>query len=147
VFLLIASFLTVLLSTAHAQESHEINLINRCGSGSPVFNVGGNNMIGSASIAGQVRGGVAWLDNFASGLECENLGVNCGIVNFTLRNDAPNMNEAFFEVSGDHRFSPMSFHFDGACTQGAVCASADHCPDDVPVQCVGANVGISITFC
>ncbi len=54
-------------------------MINRCGSGTPVFLYGGNtNFLQSQTINGPLQGGVAWLDGFA-GANCLASGVNCGV--------------------------------------------------------------------
>ncbi|EIM89530.1 uncharacterized protein STEHIDRAFT_118719 [Stereum hirsutum FP-91666 SS1] len=141
-----------------AAESHQVTMTNKCGSGSPVFlyEADGNPQ-GPATVNGQLLGGVAWLDGF-SGADCLNSGVNCGIVEFTLRNDAPNQNAAdfSFQTQGNHQYVyNMAFNYFGACTESATCTSAT-CPgaftgsnteDGAPVQCIGSDVGINIVFC
>ena len=62
---------------------------------------------GSGTISGQLLGGIAWIDGLA-GHNCESSGVNCGAVEFTLRNDAPNQNAADFTLeaqsaNGNHQ--------------------------------------------
>jgi hypothetical protein len=73
-------------------------MTNKCSSGKPVFLFEGHpNPRGPTTINGQLLGGIAWLDGFA-GANCESSGVNCGAVEFTLRNDAPNQNAADFTL-------------------------------------------------
>ncbi|TFY73899.1 hypothetical protein EWM64_g10112, partial [Hericium alpestre] len=94
--------------------------------------------------------------------DCQSSGVNCGIVEFTLRDDAPNQNAADFSLLtgpglGNHQFTyGMAFNYLGACSQSAACPSADNCPgaftgndptSGAPVQCIGSEVGINIVFC
>ncbi|KAI0772579.1 hypothetical protein BC629DRAFT_729810 [Irpex lacteus] len=158
VLALLATFIIGLVQFTGAQEFHEVSFVNNCGFGNGVFTFFEHDVPqGSATVQGMILGGIAWLNG--TGNDCQADGVNCGVVEFALRSDIPNMNEAFFDISGDpadgsHQFTgPMSFHFDGVCTQGAVCASPENCPDEVvpglpvPLQCPGANVGITITFC
>lgn len=73
-------------------------MTNRCGSGNPVFLYQGHpNPRGPGTIQGQLNGGIAWLNGF-SGADCLSSGVNCGAVEFTLRNDAPMQNAADFTL-------------------------------------------------
>ncbi|TFK50106.1 hypothetical protein OE88DRAFT_318114 [Heliocybe sulcata] len=159
----IPAVLVALAGYALAQESHQISMINRCTSGNPVFlyEADGNPQ-GPTTIGGQVLGGIAWLNGFA-GADCLSSGVNCGAVEFTLRNDAPNQNAADFTLeaqpqNGNHQFTyPMSFTYigGGACNGlSDNCPSAGDCPDAFtdptngkPIQCLGTNAGIQITFC
>ncbi|KAI0083977.1 hypothetical protein BDY19DRAFT_899253 [Irpex rosettiformis] len=148
--------LATFVGLAAAQESHQVRMTNRCGSGRPVFLYENHpNPQGSGTIQGQLLGGIAWLDGF-SGANCLSSGVNCGAVEFTLRNDAPNQNAADFTLeaqpeNGHHVFTyPMSFAYTGACTKSANCPSANNCPgaftnptNGAPVQCLGGNVGVS----
>ncbi|KAI0818849.1 hypothetical protein BC629DRAFT_1579316 [Irpex lacteus] len=143
-----------------AAESHTVTLINNCGAGTPVFLYQGHaTPRGSGTISGQLLGGIAWLSNYKSD-NCLSSGVNCGAVEFTLRNDAPNQNAADFTLEaasaeGHHLFTyPMAFQYTGACTKSAKCASASNCPgaftnptNGAPVQCLASDVGIRITFC
>lgn len=83
-------------------------MTNNCGSGSPVFlyEADGNPQ-GPTTIQGQLLGGIAWITGL-SGVDCENSGVNCGAVEFTLRSDAPNQNAADFTLepqpeNGNHQ--------------------------------------------
>ncbi|TFK54716.1 hypothetical protein OE88DRAFT_949644 [Heliocybe sulcata] len=157
----IPAVLIALAGYALAQESHTISMTNNCGSGNPVFLYEGANPQGPGTINGQVLGGIAWLDGF-SGANCQSSGVNCGAVEFTLRNDAPNQNAADFTLepqpeNGSHQFTyPMSFSYTGG---GACSGLSDNCPsagcahafteptNGTPIQCVGTNAGIQITFC
>ncbi|KAK7060703.1 hypothetical protein VNI00_000433 [Paramarasmius palmivorus] len=83
-FSLVAS--TLALAGTALAESHNVKLVNKCGSGKPVFLYQGHsNPRGSGTIDGRVLGGVAWVDGFA-GADCKSSGVNCGIVEFTLTN-------------------------------------------------------------
>lgn len=73
-------------------------MTNNCGSGHPVFLYESDGTPqGPTTIQGQLRGGIAWLDGFA-GANCLSSGVNCGAVEFTLRNDAPMQNAADFTL-------------------------------------------------
>ncbi|KAI0347078.1 hypothetical protein BDW22DRAFT_1404747 [Trametopsis cervina] len=155
-----AAVLAAFVGFAAAQESHQVTMTNNCPSGSPVFLYEANGTPqGPTTIQGQLLGGIAWLTDFA-GANCENSGVNCGAVEFTLRNDAPNQNAADFTLeaqpeNGNHQFTyPMAFNYFGACSESASCPSADNCPgaftnptNGAPVQCIGSNVGINIVFC
>ncbi|EMD35955.1 hypothetical protein CERSUDRAFT_115902 [Gelatoporia subvermispora B] len=155
--------LVAFVGYALAQESHVVSMINNCGSGTPVFLDEANaNFQGSGTVQGQLLGGIAWIDGFA-GADCLSSGVNCGAVEFTLRNDAPNQNAADFTLeaqsaNGNHQFTyPMFFQYlgGGACNGlGDSCPSAGDCPDAFtdptngkPIQCTGVNAGIEITFC
>jgi hypothetical protein len=73
-------------------------MTNNCGSGKPVFqSLGADAPQGPTTVQGQLLGGIAWLDGF-KGADCQNGGVNCSTVEFTLRNDAPNQNQADFDL-------------------------------------------------
>lgn len=79
-------------------------MTNKCASGSPVFLYEADGTPqGPATIEGQLLGGIAWLDGFA-GADCQSSGVNCGVVEFTLRNDDPFQNAAdfSFQTQGNH---------------------------------------------
>ncbi|KAK7060719.1 hypothetical protein VNI00_000450 [Paramarasmius palmivorus] len=164
---LIAS--TLALAATALAESHTVTLVNNCPSGNPVFLYQGNGPRGSGTIDGQVLGGVAWVDGFA-GADCQSSGVNCGIVEFTLTNpDDPDNTQNAADYSlltgdglGNHQFTyRMNFAFTGSCSGVAApgpCTgnSASECPGaflgsdtegGTPVQCVGADAGITITFC
>jgi hypothetical protein len=85
-------------------------MTNNCGSGNSVFlfEADGNPQ-GPTTVQGQLLGGIAWLDGF-SRANCQSSGVNCGAVEFTLRNDAPNQNAADFTLepqpeNGSHQLS------------------------------------------
>ncbi|TFY75778.1 hypothetical protein EWM64_g8236 [Hericium alpestre] len=158
----VATVVASLAGYAAAQESHQVTMTNNCRSGRPVFLYQANSTPqGPTTIHGQLLGGVAWIDGFA-GADCLSSGVNCGIVEFTLRDDAPFQNAADFSLLtgsglGNHQFTyPMAFNYLGACTQSATCASPSNCPgaytgsnttSGSPVQCIGREVGIHITFC
>ena len=92
-------------------------MTNKCSSGHPVFLYEANgNPQGPTTIQGQLLGGIAWLEGF-NGANCENSGVNCGAVEFTLRNDAPNQNAADFTLeaqpeNGHHLLSVLSHRVD-----------------------------------
>lgn len=78
-------------------------LHNNCGSGNAVFlyQADGNPQ-GSTTIQGELLGGIAWVSGF-SGADCENSGVNCGAVEFTLVNPdggANTQNAADFTLEG-----------------------------------------------
>jgi hypothetical protein len=76
-------------------------MINNCGSGNPVFLYEANgNPQGPTTIQGQLLGGIAWINGFA-GADCLSSGVNCGAIEFTLRNDAPFQNAADFTLEAD----------------------------------------------
>lgn len=80
-------------------------MTSKCSSGSPVLLYEANSTPqGPATIEGQLLGGIAWLDGFA-GANCQSSGVNCGVVEFTLRNDAPYQNSAdlSFQPQGNHQ--------------------------------------------
>ncbi|OCH87342.1 hypothetical protein OBBRIDRAFT_759935 [Obba rivulosa] len=162
VALSISTVLVALVGYALA-ESHQVIMTNNCPSGNPVFlDEENGNPQGPTTISGQLLGGIAWLNGFA-GANCESSGVNCGAVEFTLRNDAPNQNAADFTLeaqsaNGNHQFTyPMSFTYvgGGACSGlSDNCPSASDCPhaftdptNGTPIQCVGENAGIHITFC
>ena len=88
-------------------------MTNNCGSGNPVFLYEADaTPQGPTTINGQLLGGIAWINGFA-GANCESSGVNCGAVEFTLRNDAPNQNAADFTLeaqpeNGNHQLSVES---------------------------------------
>lgn len=88
--------------------SFTVQMTNNCGSGSPVFLYEANGTPqGPTTIGGQLLGGIAWIDGF-SGADCESSGVNCGAVEFTLRNDDPYQNAADFTLeaqseNGNHQ--------------------------------------------
>ncbi|WVR05552.1 hypothetical protein IAU60_002571 [Kwoniella sp. DSM 27419] len=63
-------------------ESHNVQLIDNCGSGNAVFLHQGGPAQGSGTINGPLNGGVAWVDGFA-GTDYQSSGVNCGIVEFS----------------------------------------------------------------
>ncbi|OCF35601.1 hypothetical protein I316_02656 [Kwoniella heveanensis BCC8398] len=142
-------------------EFHEIQLINNCGSGEAVFFYDADrNIAGPRTITGPLASGAAWLRGFG---DCQDSGVNCGLVEFTLLNggissadysllDGPNL--------GNHKFTyAMNFAHTGACTNTpGPCTgpSPDQCPNaywgsdtggGVPLQCTGDNLGMVITFC
>ncbi|PWN90404.1 hypothetical protein FA10DRAFT_266889 [Acaromyces ingoldii] len=156
-------------------ESHNVQLVNNCGSGNPVFLYQGDSTpAGSRTINGQLLGGIAWIDGFA-GADCQSSGVNCGIVEFTLTNPSNpdnTQNSADYSLLdgndpqtgaglGNHKYTyPMNFAFTGSCTKAAPgqCTgdSAQACPGaflgsattgGAPVQCVSDDAGILITFC
>ncbi|EMD36000.1 hypothetical protein CERSUDRAFT_96223 [Gelatoporia subvermispora B] len=144
-------------------ESHVVTMTNNCGSGNPVFlDESDSSFQGPKTVQRQLLGGIAWLDGF-KGANCQSSGVNCGAVEFTLRNDAPNQNAADFTleaqpVNGNHQFTyPMSFRYTGGGTCNGVsdnCPSLGKCPNAFtdptngkPLQCVGEDAGIHITFC
>ncbi|TFK55003.1 hypothetical protein OE88DRAFT_1805408 [Heliocybe sulcata] len=160
--LTIPAVLVALAGYALAQESHAVTMTNNCGSGNPVFLYEGHGIQGPGTVSGQLLGGIAWLNGFA-GANCQSSGVNCGAVEFTLRNDAPNQNAADFTLepqpeNGNHQFTyPMSFQYTGGGACNGIsdnCPSAGNCPDAFtdptngkPLQCVGTNAGIHIQFC
>lgn len=83
---------------------YSLQMTNKCTSGSPVFLYEADGTPqGPATIEGQLLGGIAWLDGFA-GADCQSSGVNCGVVEFTLRNDDPFQNAAdfSFQTQGNH---------------------------------------------
>jgi len=166
---ILASVLLLSVQSVAAQESHNVQLINNCGSGNAVFLYQGNgNPRGSGTINGPLLGGVAWVNGLA-GHNCLSSGVNCGIVEFSLIN--PNsggntQNAADYSLLngpglGNHQFTgKMNFAFTGSCTKAAPgpCTgnSAQACPGaylgsattgGAPVQCSSPNAGIRITFC
>ncbi|EIM89417.1 uncharacterized protein STEHIDRAFT_155079 [Stereum hirsutum FP-91666 SS1] len=151
-----------ILTGIAAAESHKVTLRNNCGSGNAVFLYQGHpTPQGSTTIQGQLLGGIAWVSGL-SGHNCENSGVNCGAVEFTLvnPNSGPNtQNAADFTLeaqpeNGNHQFTyKMAFNFEG-CSGSATCNSPSDCPgaftnptNGHPVQCTASNVGIDITFC
>ncbi|EIN06827.1 hypothetical protein PUNSTDRAFT_136659 [Punctularia strigosozonata HHB-11173 SS5] len=161
--LCVVTVLAALAGHAAAQESHQISLTNNCGSGNAVFLYEANGTPqGSTTIQGQVLGGIAWIDGFA-GANCLSSGVNCGAVEFTLRNDSPNQNAVDFTLepqpeNGSHQFTyPMSYSYIGGGACAGIsdnCPSAGSCPNaftdptnGTPLQCIGSNAGIQITFC
>ncbi|WWC88218.1 uncharacterized protein L201_003123 [Kwoniella dendrophila CBS 6074] len=149
-------------------ETHTVNLVNKCGSGTAKFLYQGNpTPRGSGTINGPVNGGIAWIDGFA-GADCQSSGVNCGVVEFTLTNNqgGGQQNAADYSLLdgpglGNHKFHyPMNFQFTGSCTKAAPgqCTgnSASQCPGaylgsategGAPVQCLSDDTGISIQFC
>ncbi|KAK7018079.1 hypothetical protein VNI00_018398 [Paramarasmius palmivorus] len=167
-FSLVAS--TLAFAGTALAESHNVKLVNKCGSGKPVFLYQGHsNPRGSGTIDGRVLGGVAWVDGFA-GADCKSSGVNCGIVEFTLTNpgnsDGNTQNAADYSLLtgnglGNHKYTyKMDFEFTGSCTKKAPgpCTgnSAEKCPGAYlgsqteggkPVQCTSNDTGITITFC
>ncbi|WVQ82096.1 hypothetical protein IAT38_004224 [Cryptococcus sp. DSM 104549] len=146
-------------------ESHTVNLINNCGSGNAVFLYENGGEQGSTTVNGQLNGGVAYVTG--TDANCQSSGVNCGIVEFTLKNDAGGgeQNSADYSLEtgpglGNHQFTyKMDFAFTGACTDSpGTCTgnSASECPGaflgsetegGAPTQCLADNVGITITFC
>ncbi|KAK7060720.1 hypothetical protein VNI00_000451 [Paramarasmius palmivorus] len=160
-FSLVAS--TLALAATALAESHNVKLVNNCGSGKPVFLYQGNpTPRGSGTINGQVLGGIAWVDGF-SGANCQSSGVNCGIVEFSLTNPSNSgntQNAADYSLLtgdglGNHQFTyKMNFEFTGSCTKKAPgpCTgnSADKCPGAYlgsdtesgrPVQCASDDAG------
>ncbi|WRT66032.1 uncharacterized protein IL334_002983 [Kwoniella shivajii] len=148
-------------------ESHNVKLVNNCGSGKAVFLYQGNSTPqGSTTISGPLNGGVAWVDGF-SGANCLSSGVNCGIVEFTLTNSQGQGKQNAADYSlldgpglGNHKYHyKMNFGFTGSCTKApGACTgnSASQCPGaylgsategGAPTQCLSDNTGITITFC
>lgn len=75
----------------------EFQLVNRCGSGSPVFIYrDSSQMMGSTTISGPLYGGVAWLDGYA---DCGMSGVNCGTVEFSLINPGTDNANSFNSIN------------------------------------------------
>ncbi|KAK7060718.1 hypothetical protein VNI00_000449 [Paramarasmius palmivorus] len=148
-------FGTLAIAATALAESHTVNLVNNCGSGNAVFLYQGNSTPrGSGTIDGPVLGGVAWIDGSGSA-NCQSPGVTCGAVEFSLTNPGntgtPNSAQ-YVLVPGNHQFTyRMNFAFTGSCSgvgapgpcTGNVCPGAS----GEPVQCVGEDVGIVITFC
>ncbi|WWC91083.1 uncharacterized protein L201_006024 [Kwoniella dendrophila CBS 6074] len=162
------------LRARQAGESHQVNMVNNCGSGEAVFIYEGNSSPqGSTTISGELKGGVAWMSGM-TGVECGGNGLNCGTVEFTLTSGGENgemQNSADYSLLngldakqgtslGNHNYQyGMDFSFTGACSNGpAACTgnSASECPGaflgsategGAPEQCMGDNVGITITFC
>nr|XP_019049723.1 hypothetical protein I302_00142 [Kwoniella bestiolae CBS 10118]OCF28653.1 hypothetical protein I302_00142 [Kwoniella bestiolae CBS 10118] len=159
-------------TTRQSGESHQITLINNCGSGKAVF-VYENHSIpsGSQTISGEVRGGLAWMSGM-QGTNCGDNGLNCGMVEFSLVNSQgggqnagdysllDGLDDEKGDSLGEHTFQySMDFAFTGACTlaPGACTGdSAAQCPGayldsategGANAQCLADNVGISITFC
>ncbi|WWC60669.1 uncharacterized protein I303_103244 [Kwoniella dejecticola CBS 10117] len=153
---------------AKRAETHNVNLVNNCGSGNAVFLYQGDSTPqGSGTFNGPVNGGIAWVDGF-SGANCQSSGVNCGVVEFTLTNDqgGGQQNAADYSLLdgpglGNHKYTyQMDFAFTGSCTKGpgGPCTgnSAEQCPGaylgsstegGAPTQCLADNTGITITFC
>ncbi|EIW85683.1 hypothetical protein CONPUDRAFT_150482 [Coniophora puteana RWD-64-598 SS2] len=135
-----------------AAESHRVTFTNNCGKGSPKFLYQGNSSPGGArTIQGELNGGIAWLSG-ADG--CENNGVNCGAVEFTLQNTGYSQADITLEPEGNHLYKyPLGFNFIDGCSDGlhcgsANCAEASHSPPQVPLKdCQANNCGIHITFC
>ena len=83
-------------------------LVNRCGSGNPVFIYRDNSKPqGSTTISGPLYGGVAWIDGF-QGANCQMSGVNCGTVEFTLIN--PGTDGANSQNSINYSLQSMGNH-------------------------------------
>ncbi|WRT69181.1 uncharacterized protein IL334_006165 [Kwoniella shivajii] len=129
------------LTSRQAGESHQVTMINKCGSGEAVFVYADHGEPqGSASISGPLNGGLAWMSGL-DGVACEANGINCGIVEFTLINaqGGGQQNAGDYSILdgvddekgtslGNHKFQySMDFSFTGAL--------------------LADNVGISITFC
>lgn len=61
---------------------------------------------GSGTINGPLAGGVAWITGLA-GHDCQNSGVNCGTVEFTLTNGVPgntyNAADYSLQAQGNHQ--------------------------------------------
>ncbi|WWC63908.1 uncharacterized protein I303_106513 [Kwoniella dejecticola CBS 10117] len=159
--------------TARQAESHQVTMVNNCGSGEAVFvHEGNHSPSGSSAISGPLKGGLAWMSGI-DGVACGDNGLNCGLVEFTLINSQDGMqNSADYSLLdgvddelgtslGNHQFQySMDFTFDG-CTPfhaNSPCTgdSAEACPGGfldsateggAPVQCLADNVGITITFC
>ncbi|WVQ93185.1 hypothetical protein IAU59_000249 [Kwoniella sp. CBS 9459] len=142
-------------------ETHQVQLINNCGSGEAVFFYEGDRTIaGSRTVSGQLASGAAWLRGFG---DCQDSGVNCGLVEFTLLNGG--ISSADYSLLdgpglGNHQFTyAMNFAYTGSCTNApGACSgpSPDQCPHaywgsdtggGIPIQCQGDNLGIVITFC
>ena len=82
-------------------------LVNNCGSGNPLFLYQDDaSFQGSKTVYGPLRGGVAWLSDFA---DCQSSGVNCGTVEFSLLNpgdDAANTQNSInysLQAQGNHQ--------------------------------------------
>ncbi|WVQ82097.1 hypothetical protein IAT38_004225 [Cryptococcus sp. DSM 104549] len=148
-------------------ESHNVQLVNRCGSGEAVFLYANGGVQGSGTVMGPLEGGVAWIKD-GQKTHCQTSGVDCGIVEFTLVNDSGGgqQNSADYSLLtgpglGNHQFTySMDFQYTGSCTNGpgGQCTgnSAAQCPGaylgsatagGAPTQCLANNVGIVITFC
>ncbi|WWC72981.1 uncharacterized protein I206_106945 [Kwoniella pini CBS 10737] len=159
--------------SARQSESHKVTLVNNCGSGEPVYVYEGNKSpSGSSTTIGPVKGGLAWLKG-ASGIDCRDNGLNCGLVEFTLTNSqGGSQNSADYSLLdgvddqlgtslGNHKFQySMDFEFNGCKTTQkyypCLGDSAEACPGGFldsstkggsPIQCLADNVGITITFC
>ncbi|KAK7441040.1 hypothetical protein VKT23_016824 [Stygiomarasmius scandens] len=144
-------------------ESHTVTLNNKCGKGTPVFQVAGGQEFsgqGSHTVNGPIKGGLAWIKG-AFGCGDAN-GLNCGDVEFTLINpgdDVGNTQNAvdysLVKNSGNHVFKyRMDFQAHGCtlqpahkpCTGGTQqqCPGAFTTPTDGTVfQCTGSDVGVS----
>ncbi|ODN80176.1 hypothetical protein L198_07832 [Cryptococcus wingfieldii CBS 7118] len=171
---LLALFTTTAATSASVieprAETHNVKLVNKCGSGTPVFLYQGNGQRGGGTVNGALQGGIAWLDGYKN---CQSSGVNCGVVEFTLINKSHKaangysyQNSADYSLLdgpglGNHKYQyKMDFAFNGAgCNKGpGACTgnSAAKCPGaylgsatagGAPIQCAADNVGITITFC
>ncbi|KAK6906148.1 hypothetical protein I203_100132 [Kwoniella mangroviensis CBS 8507] len=159
-------------TTRQSGESHQVTLVNNCGSGEAVFVHEGNpTASGSQTVSGELKGGLAWMSGM-TGTDCADNGLNCGMVEFTLVNSQGGMqNSADYSLLdgtddelgtslGNHKYQySMDFAFTGACTNApGACTgdSASECPEGfldsateggAPTQCLADNVGITITFC
>ncbi|WWC98097.1 hypothetical protein V866_004988 [Kwoniella sp. B9012] len=159
-------------TTRQSGESHQVTLVNNCGSGEAVFVHEGNpTASGSQTVSGELKGGLAWMSGM-TGTDCADNGLNCGLVEFTLVNSQGGMqNSADYSLLdgiddelgtslGNHKYQySMDFAFTGACTNApGACTgdSASECPGayldsategGANTQCLADNVGITITFC
>ncbi|KIY68508.1 hypothetical protein CYLTODRAFT_374258 [Cylindrobasidium torrendii FP15055 ss-10] len=134
-------------------ESHTINFVNNCGTGTPVLSQNFNTISNGPSYTanGPFSAAIAYLDT-----GCGFQGDNCAIVELTLINGG--VSSVDVSLIPNHAFNVKTgfTYFNGCDGTGATCASADcpttdafHVTDDYEAQrqCTSDDVGVTITFC
>ncbi|KAJ3991426.1 glycopeptide, partial [Lentinula boryana] len=136
-------------------ETHTINMVNNCGSGTPTLVQNGNVLsTGSSYTASGEITAIAYLNRNG---ECLLNGENCTTLELTLTNPTVPGAGSSTDVT---LISPHAFnvgvgfsYFNGCDGQGQTCATADctdafRTPTDyfAQTQCETNNVGLTITF-
>ncbi|KAK1225446.1 hypothetical protein PQX77_011616 [Marasmius sp. AFHP31] len=137
-------------------ESHTVQLINKCGRGTPKLVQAGRILSSGGTFkAGGPLNAIAYLHTGECGLN----GENCTLVEMTLKNptsDQPGSgSSADISLIPPYKFNvPVSFHFTNGCSNGVICPNANcpgafHRPDDnqLVTICQANDAGLVITFC
>ncbi|KAF8829583.1 glycopeptide [Lentinula edodes] len=137
-------------------ETHTINMVNNCGTGTPTLVQNGAvlNSGNSYTATGPFSAGIAYLQTGECGLN----GDECTTVEMTLVNPtAPGAGSSTdITLIAPHAFNKgVGFrYFNGCDGQGQTCATADctdafRTPTDyfAQTQCEENNVGLTITYC